>query len=888
MKPDELKALRAVANRLADQPHPDAGEVLERVDQLIQAGAFGPARRLLERARPKLEGDPNHGLLIQKQALCTYQDVDLPADRRYPEALGLLKTIGLGQADCRDAETLRQGGAIYRRMWETEGQMGHLYAALAFYRAGWDRDPERDLGRCGVNAAYLLDVLSFQQGIQGRRAGADETPTTDAADQARRLREDMARRLPGLLERSGQADTYWARARLAEVLFGLEDYSGAGDWLAKARATGPDEDRPRATAERLVSLARLRGAPPPEPGKERHKAWNALERLLGNDTSAALGGWRGKVGLALSGGGFRAALFHLGVLARLAECDILRSLETLSTVSGGSIVGAQYYLELRRLLQTKPDAEITRDDYLELVQRLIQHMMATVQKNPRVRALANLETNLRMIFSRAYSRSTRMGELYERHLFSQSSGYYDEPRPLRLRDLKVFPATELAANAPATDFKPRAHNWRRRAKVPNLMLNATSLNSGHNWHFTASWMGEPPGLAGDEIDVNDRYRRLYYDQAPNPALRDYPLSHAVAASSCVPGMFEPLPLNDLYPGRTVRLVDGGVHDNQGMAGLLDDGCELILCSDAAGQMESQAKPSNGLLGVLMRTSGILQARVRATQYRDIQARVRGGALRGLFFIHLRQELEPDPIDWIACEDPQPKPNRPTSTDYGMDRELQRLLSEIRTDLDSFTEVEAYALMASGYRMTDHQLRDLNRRYQDKSLPGTWGDFEVQAPMWRKEDGGEDWPFAPLLPLLTLPANSDDKRRRELGRQLKAGGIMFLRAWVLVPWLRNTALVGGLAALMGATLWVRDHWEEILTFNIQFSLEVGAFILALVLALLAIGNPLFKFLNPRKASQSGVAGVIVALFGWIASNLHLGLFDPLVRRHGTLERLLKMK
>ena len=29
----------------------------------------------------------------------------------------------------------------------------------------------------------------------------------------------------------------------------------------------------------------------------------------------------GKVGLALSGGGFRASLFHLGVLARLAELD---------------------------------------------------------------------------------------------------------------------------------------------------------------------------------------------------------------------------------------------------------------------------------------------------------------------------------------------------------------------------------------------------------------------------------------------------------------------------------------------------------------------------------------------------------------------------------------
>jgi predicted acylesterase/phospholipase RssA len=52
----------------------------------------------------------------------------------------------------------------------------------------------------------------------------------------------------------------------------------------------------------------------------------------------------GKVGLALSGGGFRAAFFHVGVLARLAD------VEALSCVSGGSILGALYYLELRREL----------------------------------------------------------------------------------------------------------------------------------------------------------------------------------------------------------------------------------------------------------------------------------------------------------------------------------------------------------------------------------------------------------------------------------------------------------------------------------------------------------------------------------------------------------
>jgi len=43
------------------------------------------------------------------------------------------------------------------------------------------------------------------------------------------------------------------------------------------------------------------------------------------------------IGLALSGGGVRAAAFHAGVLKKLAEDQILESVEHVSTVSGGSL-----------------------------------------------------------------------------------------------------------------------------------------------------------------------------------------------------------------------------------------------------------------------------------------------------------------------------------------------------------------------------------------------------------------------------------------------------------------------------------------------------------------------------------------------------------------------
>jgi NTE family protein len=44
------------------------------------------------------------------------------------------------------------------------------------------------------------------------------------------------------------------------------------------------------------------------------------------------------VGLTLSGGGFRATLFHLGAIRRLNELGILPRLTTVSSVSGGSIL----------------------------------------------------------------------------------------------------------------------------------------------------------------------------------------------------------------------------------------------------------------------------------------------------------------------------------------------------------------------------------------------------------------------------------------------------------------------------------------------------------------------------------------------------------------------
>ncbi|ACK69008.1 hypothetical protein PCC7424_0545 [Gloeothece citriformis PCC 7424] len=53
-----------------------------------------------------------------------------------------------------------------------------------------------------------------------------------------------------------------------------------------------------------------------------------------------------KIALALSGGGYRAAAFHLGVLDFLHYVGLVDHITLLSTVSGGSITGAKFALSL--------------------------------------------------------------------------------------------------------------------------------------------------------------------------------------------------------------------------------------------------------------------------------------------------------------------------------------------------------------------------------------------------------------------------------------------------------------------------------------------------------------------------------------------------------------
>jgi NTE family protein len=567
-----------------------------------------------------------------------------------------------------------------------------------------------------------------------------------------------------------------------------------------------------------------------------------------------------KVGLALSGGGFRAAFFHLGVLARMAELGLLRHVEVISTVSGGSIVGALYYVGLKRLLEAKADTDVSDGDYIGLVARLEPAFSAAVQKNIRMLTFVNPWKNLQMLLPN-YSRSDRFGELLDTLLYRPALDPARR-RMIEMRELKIHPL------GGPPDFHPRRHNEARRARVPILLLNATTLNTGHKWRFEASTMGPPPRTspAALEVDKNQRLLRPPSYADVTPRQQNVELGLAVAASACVPGIFHPLALSGLYDKSIrVQLVDGGVHDNQGIQGLLDERCTHLIVSDASGQMDNEPDPATGTLSVLVRSNDILMDRLREEQLFGLV----GGGARPSALLHLRKGLAVESVAWI---DQHGQPARAgnliqasTSASFGVDPEVQYLLSRIRTDLDSFTDTEAYSLMLDGYLMSGSVLG---------SHPGLSSLIPADLPAQGR------WRFLELQRQLAHPT-------KPYLEHLSVGKEQLFKVFRLSP---TTTVITVLAALLVAwLLWrwqggrIRVWWNTPLTVG-QVAIAVGILALGFIpwasrfLAWLRFLRSPAEYL--LRLFIRGVVPALGGVFVW----LYLQVFNRLFVWLGRVDRL----
>jgi predicted acylesterase/phospholipase RssA len=828
-----------------------SAEAFKIAKELAKSQNFDAAQRLAQYLLDTNNVDGGNAVeLRQKLALWTSKNPDAADDTKHDQALEILDGIketegGASLEHSTDPESLGIAGGICKRKWLVTGRQAVLEQSLRFYERGAEQGIELDTGYTAINAAFVIDLL----------ASVDSATGTARKAEAQSIRERVRDTLLAIKSEPAwqggppREQVRWFNETIAEAYFGLGDYQNATTYLKRAYEVEEVEPWELATAaQQFAWLARMQDPSATTSAQfNQSAAWNVLREVYGGNAAAGAGSlFAGKFGLALSGGGFRASLFQIGMLAALAERDLLRHVEVLSCVSGGAILGAHYYLELRQLLQEKDDASITRDDYILLVERVATDFLAGVQKNIRTRIGTDWIANLRMMFQPGYTTTKRLSALYERHLY----GRINDDGERVLRKLLVKPKGD-------ENCKPKYDNWKRINKVPILILNATSVNTGHNWQFTASWMGEPPAFIDSEIDGNYRLRRMYLEtEAPEPH-RDIHIGDAVAASSCVPGLFTPLELRNLYEdGVTVRLVDGGVHDNQGVFGLLDQSCTVMIVSDASGQMTTVDDPPDDPAGVLLRTISMLQARVRTAEYREIESRRRTGRLKSLLFLHLKQGLEVEDRDWINCQNPKQlmeedlRKQRADLTRYGILKRFQRLIAGIRTDLDSFNETEAFALMTSGYHMTAKNI--------ETTIQG--------VPL---DQQSHEWKF------LGVASSLRDAADKKLEILLKVAGKGMLKIWELSKALRTLKLILLIAAVL-LLLVALIKWRDIPLFSLHVS--VGGFISALALLGLTIvlGKIglawILRIFNARKTTHQFLVGLALAVAGWFGTWVHILIFD----------------
>ena len=667
--------------------------------------------------------------IIRLLAQCKYQNKEIPSKNRFHDALALLNEL-----DEKDCEVLCLKGAVYKRKYELKKKIEDLYKAITFYELA-SKDIENDKGYGAVNAIYLyFHLINIVE---------DELVRNIYKQKIITIRDRALKYLTSSIDLNNlDEDTRkWIFPTIAELFFSFNDeknFIKAKYYLnykienfddkilmdfeelkelnkdtkyaiLKAKKIKRHIDRDKLiTLEQLVTMYKLMNNNDLNENQVFFLV-NLFENYLDIDNKEMIlniiqSKLFGKFGLALSGGGFRASLFHIGVFARLAELDILKHLEVISTVSGGSIVGMQYYIMLKKLLETKSNSEIKQNDYIDLVESLESIFLEASQKNIRMKAFKDFNPCIETI-------TNRLGKLYQDEIYNKSYNWIGDEKetPINMKDLIIFPKTDN--NSYENSFKPHFNNIEINHKVPILVINSTVLNNGHNWRFTASAMGESQYMYDTTIDKNIIYKYVTYDKFKD-GFENISIADAIASSSCVPGLFDPLELRNIYSdNETIKLVDGGLYDNQGLASLIDEECNVIFCSDGSGQFIDKDNPSSCRIGISSRSRNTLMKRTRDLQYCFLNELYENKVIQGLCIVHLKQ--------CFSSKDYEPNEKRENSDSYtdnekiiydknNLSKEIQDKLSKIRTDLDAFNEIESYSLIYSGYTITSKWIKDIKK------------------------------------------------------------------------------------------------------------------------------------------------------------------------------------
>lgn len=237
---------------------------------------------------------------------------------------------------------------------------------------------------------------------------------------------------------------------------------------------------------------------------------------------------KGPIGLALSGGGYRAAAFHLGTLDYLEHLGLQKQVNKISTVSGGTFTGVKYTL-----------SQVSEQSYPEF---FYDYYTLLNKTDLLQRGLEKLATGEIKASSGRRNITTAMAQVYAETFLKKPDG-----------------SDYLLGDILNSDIN-----------LGDTVFNATEFRHGLAFRFQRS--ENPKAIIGNY--------RLRINRQDAEKIR---MADIVAASSCFPGGFEPFAFPDDFvwpdgtiPGRLSRqfangpvaLMDGGVYDNQGLQSLL--------------------------------------------------------------------------------------------------------------------------------------------------------------------------------------------------------------------------------------------------------------------------------------------------------------------------------
>ena len=299
---------------------------------------------------------------------------------------------------------------------------------------------------------------------------------------------------------------------------------------------------------------------------------------------------RMRIGLSLSGGGFRATVFHLGVLARLAEEERLEDVAFLSTVSGGSLcAGLVYACSGYRWPASREltDEVIPRARQLLTSTDLQSSMMWRVLRVPS-RVFGTRADDLSLLLQKHWGITGQLCALAEHPRWMINATCYETGKNFRFERGRM--GDYVLGYTADTDI-PLSDALSASAAFPGLIGPLKLDTRNRSWFKYQVSYKEGGDVVRTQVEGEDRERGR---ESTRPRYS------------------------------RLHLWDGGVYDNLGLEGLhnFDEGwrqdVDFLVTSDGCGKLKPETyrpwKAANRLI------RGIMMDQVRSLRFRALSER----------------------------------------------------------------------------------------------------------------------------------------------------------------------------------------------------------------------------------------------------------------------------